>query len=263
MSVGSFILVKDESQWIGPHLASWLPHLDQMVFFDGKSKDGTLEIIKEFGKGHPHGHKITLVEDRDPANLQDDYVRLFDDAMRTLKTDWAFFLHPDMIPENPEALKNVVDGVSYFTHMRSFAGNPGGILYEIDGRAQAWKNIYRLRNPDLGAHYFGHYGAQNEDVYFRAITGSVHNFFGSNFDKYQYDVKDSGLKILHFSDVRPYERRLDRMVKCLMNQGYSDVWAKENAPLHPRVSLEDGMGVRFNPSKYPSVFDTWKERAYV
>ena len=56
------MIVKNEAPFIGAYLASWLPHLDEMVLFDGNSKDGTLETIKAFRESHPDGHKITLVE---------------------------------------------------------------------------------------------------------------------------------------------------------------------------------------------------------
>jgi len=46
MSLGSFILIKNESQWIAPHILRVLPFIDQMVFFDGNSTDGTLEYLK-------------------------------------------------------------------------------------------------------------------------------------------------------------------------------------------------------------------------
>ena len=264
MSIGSFILIRNEAEWIGPHLAAWLPYLDEMVFLDGNSTDGTLEILRDFRASHPDGGKITLVENRDVANLQDDYVRRFNEALRTLKTDWAFFLHPDMIPENPEALRCVGDdGVAFSTHMRSFAGEPGGKLYELMGRGKQWKNIHRLRNPDLGAHYHGAYGAYNEDVYFSEITGGEHEFHGSAFSRYPYDVKDSGLRILHFSDVRARSRRISRMISCLVNQGAGLDLAAEIAASHPRVTLSDGQdhfGTKYkmDPATYPPVFDTWR-----
>lgn len=256
VSIGSYTLIKNERPWIGAHLASWLPHLDQMVFFDGNSTDGTLEIIKDFISHHPQGHKIKLAEDRDPENLQEDYVRLFNECMWSLDTDWAIFLHPDMIPVNPGAVKNIKGGISYFCRMESYAGKNGQLL-RISGRAERWKNIYRLRNPELGAHYHGFYGAANEDTYFSDITGDEHKFFGEDFGKYSYEVKDSSLRIMHFSDVRTYERRLDRMVKCLVNQGMTQEQAEKVAPAHPRVTLKDGDGLSFIPAEYPEIFKTW------
>lgn len=254
MSIGSFVLVRNEAPWIAAHILSWLPHLSQMVFFDGNSTDGTLEIIRAIQRNETGGEKILLVEDKDPRDLQDDYVRLFDEAMRSLKTDLAFFLHPDMIPARVPGLDHLKDAVAASVSMRSFAGEPGGQLYEIKGRGEAWKSIFRLRNPDLGAHYWGHYGHADEDVYFRAITGSNHRHYGTDFNSYPYIVSDSGIEVLHYSDVRTSARRLDRMVKCLMNNGFDYEKARIKALSHPRVTLKDGDGFRFFPASYPASF---------
>lgn len=254
MSIGSFIITKNEGEWMSGHLSCWLPHLDQMVFLDGNSTDGTLEIIKAFQRDHPNGNRITLMEDQDPKDLQDDYVRKFNLALSMLNTEWAFFLHPDMVSPNPQAARNVKSGIAYSCRMRSFAGEPGGQLYEIDGRGTRWKNIYRLKNPDLGAHYFGHYGHADEDVYFRSITGDKHEHYGTDFHYYPYIVSDSGIEILHFSDVRSRERRIDRMVKCLLNNGFDHKAAVGKALSHPRVTFKNGDGLRFIPSDYPADF---------
>lgn len=258
-TVGSFCLVKNEGRWIAGHLLLWLPHLDQMVLFDGNSKDGTLEIIKAIQKDSPHGHKIKLVEDRDPKDLRDDYVRLFDECLRSVDCNYAFFLHPDMIPACKPDMSNLRNGTSlaFTTKMRSFAGDSN--LYEVRGRGERWKNIYRLRNPDMGAHYFGHYGAQNEDVYFRAITGDYHEHYGQDFQFYPYGIDDSGIEVLHFSDVRGHERRYQRMARSLENQGCSPEEASEIAKVHPRVTLKDGDGFEFVPAKYPADFISAKE----
>ena len=77
MSIGSFCLVKNEVTWIRQHLDCWLNYLDEMVFLDGCSTDGTLEIIKEFMSSHPQGHKIILEKYKDPKDLKDDYVWMF------------------------------------------------------------------------------------------------------------------------------------------------------------------------------------------
>lgn len=263
MSIGSFILIKNERSWIGPHLANWLPHLDQMVFLDGNSDDGTLEIIKDFRAHHPSGHKIKLLEDRDPKDLRDDYVRLFNEALTAVDCDLAFFLHPDMVAENPEAVRLIADGdgVAYWTQMISFAGEPDGELYRILGRDERWKNIYRRRGPDLGAHYHGWYGAWNEDVYFEAITGDTHDHHGADLSRYPYLVAPSGLRILHYSDVRPYARRLGRMATCLQNQNHASTrdQAEALAATHPRVTLKDGGGFTFERAEYHPIFKTWRD----
>ena len=205
MSIGTFTLVKGESFWIAAHILRVLPYVDQMVCFDGNSTDGTLEIIRAIKRDHDKDDKIRLVKDKDPKNLQDDYVRLFNECLRALDTDLAWFLHPDMYVVNPAQILKVKDSqaIALSTRMRSFGGDPGGQLLEIiEGRGPAWKNIYRLKNPDFGAHYHGHYGAADEDIYFSEITGKSHDHYGSEFGRYPYIVEDSGIEVLHFSDVR-------------------------------------------------------------
>lgn len=248
MTIGSFTLIKDEKLWIGPHLEAWLPILDQMVLFDGGSTDGTLEIIRHLQETHRLSYKIKLVEGKDPANLEDDYVRLFNECLWSLDTDLAAFIHPDMIPlrSKPFNLKVLDEAIAGSMRVRSFGGEPDAVnWWEIIGRGPVWKNIYRLRNPDLGAHYHGFYGAGNEDVYFSEITGDEYRHYGSDVSQYPYEVVDSGLEIAHLSDVRPYARRLDRMIKCLEHQGHSPEVAREIAPKHPRVTLYRGDGFDF------------------
>lgn len=261
MSIGTFMLIRDEHPWIAAHLLNVLPFIDEMVFLDGNSTDGTLEIIEHIRDNHEHGSKILLIKGQDPKNLQDDYVRLFNDALHKLNTDWAFFLHPDMWIADPSHLREVANmgGICLATRVTSFAGEPGGQLYEIDGRGKYWKNIYRLNNPNLGAHYFGSYGETAEDVYFSSITGKEHCFY-DDFKNYPYPILQSGLEILHFSDVRPYERRHSRMMKCLENNRWPKDKALERAATHPRVTLKDDGQYRFIPREYPLAMTEAREK---
>lgn len=252
-TVGTFTLIRNEARWIRAHLLSWLPFIDEAVFFDGDSTDGTLDIIKDVRANHPFGHRIKLFEHRDCADLDSDYQLVFNDCLRSLTTDYAIFAHPDMLLDEPGNIGFLGDAPAYTSSMRSFAGEIDGPLYEIKtGRAEAWKNIYRLHNPDLGLHYFGAYGAHNEDCYFSKITGNKHEYLGSDFAAYPYEVKDSGIKISHFSDVRTKERRVDRMIKCLLNQGNDLEMAQAIAKVHPRVNFENSFGYEFVPAEYPA-----------
>ncbi len=246
--IGSFCLVKNEGAWIKDHIEAWLPYLDEMVFFDGNSTDSTLQTLQDMEDNHPR--KVHFFPNKDPQNLQDDYVRLFNDCLHELKTDYAFFLHPDMFPLSGAENLRKLQGPAHYVNIRSFAGNPGEQLYETEGRAKAWKTIMQLK-PDLGLHYFGHYGAANEDMYFSKITGNQHDFYGENFGSYPYEVKDSGVTLAHFSDVRPYERRLERMKRCLINQGYDQYQADLFAPKHPRVNFQDDGDLKFKPVNDP------------
>lgn len=258
--IGSFTLIKNEAPWIGAHLEAWLPHLSEMVFFDGDSRDGTLEIILDVVHNHPLGDKVKLFTGKDPIDLQDDYVRLFDECLRSVSCDMALFLHPDMFPESfPDNLDHIKGAVAASVGMRSFGGEPDGKLYEINGRSKSWKNIYRLRNPDFGAHYHGHYGASTEDVYFKAITGNRHVMYES-FDMYPYKIVDSRIKVLHYSDVRPFSRRVDRMVKCLLNNGWDRHEAEAAAATHPRVTFKDEGSFKFTPCSYPDSMISIREK---
>src|SRR2546430_2773541 len=106
-----------------------------------------------------------------------------------------------MLLDDPGNIRGLNEHLAFYSTMRSFAGELDGPLLEItNGRTDRWKNVYRLKSPNLGLHYYGHYGVHNEDCYFSKITGCRHEFFGANFERYPYSVGDSGLKISHFSD---------------------------------------------------------------
>ncbi len=263
-TVGSFTLIKNEAEWIGAHLMAWLPLLDQMVFLDGNSTDDTRYVIDEVREKHPLGSKIVLWVNSDPADLRDDYVRVQNKALAQLGTNYAVFLHPDMFPLSvDDRFGNIGVYHAYAHGMKSYAGEPGEkYMYEIsEGRGAAWKNVMRKRDPDLGLHYHGHYGAANEDMYFSAITGDEHEFHGTKFERYPYAIGDSGLVIAHFSDVRPLERRISRMASCLVNQGWDPEKAKKYAPTHPRVSFDSRDGFVFNQIAVPAVL-TEAQAAY-
>lgn len=258
-TLGSFTLILNEAHWIAPHLTSWLPHLSEMVFYDGGSEDGTIEIIEAFRHAHPDGKKIRLFKDKNPKDLESDYTRLFDACLHELSTDLATFIHPDFYLEHPGNLHNLEGGISYTMNLRSFAGDPGGNLFEIVGRGEKWKNTYTLR-PDLGLHYHGAYGSPHEDCYYREITGDEHIHHGHNFDRYPYPVVDSGAKVLHYSDVRTPRRRYERMVKCLVNQGHPLARAEMIAMQHPRVTLKDSQDFTFTPASYSPEFVAAREK---
>lgn len=241
--IGSFTLIKDEAEWIGGHLEMWLPLLSEMVFFDGNSTDGTQQIILDVAHNHPMGHKVKLFTDKDPKDLRDDYVRVFNECLKSVESDHAAFIHPDMIPVTMGW--NLYNAPAHFMRVESYAGDSMSDLQHIKrGRTDKWKNIYQLK-PDLGAHYFGHYGSAEEDIYFSEITGDSHEIY-ADLARYPYRIADSGIKILHFSDVRPYSRRLDRMAKCLANQGHGPANVEKLAPLHPRVSLKNNLAFEFS-----------------
>lgn len=234
-SLGAFTIIKNEAHWVGFCLMACRPFVNEFVYFDGNSTDGTVELLKYIKKKYKI--RIRLFEGMDPKDLQEDYVRIFNECLKQVKSDYAMFLHPDMV--SVDSFPDLSDQeLAYFVTMRSFAGEPGKTLYEImEGRKSRWKSI--MRN-DLGLHYYGHYGAAEEDMYFQEITGPEHCLF-DNFAMYPYRIQDSGIRLNHYSDVRPLERRMNRMATCLTNQrkGMSREEALKLAAEHPRVSFRN------------------------
>ncbi len=233
--LGAFCITKNEAHWIGFSVMSTKDFIKEYVYFDGNSTDGTVELLKYISDKYKIN--ITVVEGQDPKDLQEDYVRVFNENIKALKSDYAVFLHPDMIcTKRPDSLLN--GPTSYSSIIKSFAGEPFDSLHEItEGRTDRWKNIM---TNGLGLHYHGHYGAENEDMYFKDMTGSEHILF-KNFASYPYEVKDSGTVFNHYSDVRPYSRRFGRMCSVLKNQypGIKDeLILKDMSKNHPRVSLQ-------------------------
>ena len=283
MSLGVFGLVRNEAQWIAFSILSMKDFVSEFVYFDGNSTDGTLELLDYIRS--KYGLQIKVFKGMDPKNLKDDYVRMFNECLGQVKSDYAAFIHPDMIcvkgPDRP------FTELAYKVNMRSFGGDPHGEIVEItEGRSGKWKSI--MKN-DYGLHYHGHYGTSNEDLYFRDITGDQHEVYqalallpnghelnspgrdgahneNSSQEVYKevvlfpYEVGESGIELYHYSDVRPYSRRLSRMITCIVNEnpGFNREMAKELAITHPRVSLQPGGpfgNFKFKPiGDSPSVF---------
>ena len=253
MNLGVFMLVKNEANWLPYHLLSFKDVVSEWCFYDGNSTDGTLEIL-EYMKSK-YGLNIRVFKDKDPKDLQDDYARLFDECLNQLTTEYALFAHPDMVLVGGS--KPDLSALAATVEMDHFGGDPGGPIFKFtEGRGRTWKIIMKRA---LGLHYFGHYGAQNEDMYFRDITGDSH-ILHNDLNLYPYEIEDSGLKIHHYSDVRPYRRRLGRMMSALKVQypGSEESALKEMAVSHPRVCLSSSNpwpGFAFSEhSDIPNIF---------
>lgn len=236
-SISIFNMTKNESAWIGFHVMSVKDFVSEFVYYDS-STDGTTEILEYLRD--KKGINIRLFKNRDVKNLQDDYVDLSNEIMRQCKSDYLWYCHPDMILDPSSINKTSGRAYCYSVAMRSYAGDPLGKVFEFEkGRAKAWKSI--MQNG-FGLHYYGHYGAHNEDMYFGQITGNSHELF-SDFKSYPYAIKDSGFLMHHFSDLRTPKRRLSRMISCLKNQNHPEERAQMLAKVHPRVTLQENNDV--------------------
>jgi glycosyltransferase involved in cell wall biosynthesis len=238
MKISAMSIIKNESQYIGYSIMSVLDYVDELVYFDGNSTDGTIEIIEYIQKKYDKDKKIKLFKNKDFKNFNEDYTRLNNECLSMCTGDYIWFLHPDMVVLNPEKIK--IDGkfIRYFVNVNSIAGENAELVM-TSGRTGKWYTIYK---NDLGLHYHGFYGSPDEDFYFRAITGDEH-VDHQGLKPRPYAIQDSGITLNHYCETKPYDRRLEKMKKVLklcfpnMSDKDIDVSAKE----HPRVNLGDGV----------------------
>jgi hypothetical protein len=132
--------------------------------------------------------------------------------------------------------------IRYNVGMVSIAGENRDLVIS-EGRSNKWATIFK---NDYGLHYYGFYGSNEEDMYFRDITGNDHTNYKQTI--LPYKIGESGIELYHYCDTKPYKRRLERMIRCLENQqpnaSRSDI--REFAINHPRVALQDGAILRAN-----------------
>jgi glycosyltransferase involved in cell wall biosynthesis len=242
---------------------SILDYVDELIFADGNSTDGTLEIIDLIKRKFDKGDKIKLFLDKDCKDLQQDYVSLFDWTLKQVKSDYAWFIHPDMICINPETIRPAIEkgGMRYHVGLVSIAGDKRELKF-LEGRDGSWATIYRNA---YGLHYYGNYGTAEEDCYFQDLTGDVHVFWKIQ-KRLPYQILDSGIKLIHYCDCKPYKRRYERMLKCLKNlyPERPEMDLEIEAAKHPRVNLKDGTYInkvfKFAPNDYiPEVFKRYAE----
>ncbi len=239
MTISAFSVIKNESAFIGYGLLSILPYVDEVVYFDGNSTDGTLKLLDYIKTKYDDKNKIKVFMDRDFSDFRQDYQRVFNECMKACSGSYLFYVHPDMILTDPGDLVNREkwNALAYYVNMRSFAGEDLG--YEITrGRTNKWKTI--MKNS-FGIHYWGDYGHEHEDMYFKAITGDAHKVLPA-MRLYPFEVKNSGIKLSHFCECKPRLRREQKMENVLKttqtfkNQETLDEYVIN----HPRVNLKSG-----------------------
>jgi glycosyltransferase involved in cell wall biosynthesis len=256
--------VKNEAQFIGYSIMAILPYIHEIIYACAKSTDGTDELLDYIKETHA-GDKLTILRkpeyDFDPHDMG-AYNQSFNDCIQKADGDAVWFLHPDMIVTNPESLPNVPAGAAWYTTLTSYAKDFKTKIAQ--GRALRWKNMHIKR---FGLHYYGEYGSQNEDFYFGDITGEKHEHFGEAFGRYPFRVRDSGIKVNHYCELKDFSRRYEKMKTCLETlYPKSDPEAiKELALAHPRVTLEKTSDLFGNfifaeaNDPIPTIFEKHKE----
>jgi hypothetical protein len=270
MKISVISPVKNEVDFIGYSVMAVLPFIHEIVYTCAPSTDGTDNLLA-FIKAKYAGDRLQLHYKSDSGDFDFDpmdmeaYNEAYNFAIRHSTGDAVWFLHPDMIVTNPEAIAKVGesdDALAYFTHVTSYARD---LKTEIlAGRAKRWKNIHRNQ---FGLHYYGGYGSVNEDFYHKDITGKAYRHHGQEFTEYPFEVVDSGITVNHYCELKSYSRRLEKMKRCLKTQhpGFDDKRIEELAMRHPRVTLENAGETfghfEFGPSKSPTpkVFELYKD----
>ena len=258
--ITAFTIIKNEVDYIGYSIMSILDYVDELVYADGNSTDGTIELIEHIKEKYDKDNKIKLFKNKDCKNLKGDYTRLFNWVLKQCTSDYVMFWHADMVMTNPEMFKNIKEPtIRYFIKMVSFVR--GGKKYFKAGRCIRWHTIYK---NDYGLHQYGDYGNVHEDFYFRDITGDEHIAYNMNYNL-NYKTKDSKLVAHHFCEGKDYDRRLDKMIKSLVHCKWAKDKAIKVAKNHPRVTLKSGKyrGINFEIKPFKGVqADVFKKYAY-
>lgn len=230
--------VKNEAPWIGYSIMAVLPHVHEFVYTCAESNDGTDELLSYIKEKYA-GDKLKVIRrpeyDWNPHDMA-AYNKSYNDAIETATGDVIFFLHPDMLVTTPEVLSSLKPGpLAWISNLVCYAGDFNTKI--VNGRAYQWKNLYAKK---FGLHYYGGYGSEEEDFYFRDITGKAYKHHNGNWKAYPYSVADVGLKVNHYCELKSYKRRLEKMKLCLktLMPNWTDEMVAEMASQHPRVTLE-------------------------
>lgn len=256
--------ILNECPWVAFSIMAALEHIHQFIYaLDAKSNDGTRELL--FHVKQKYAHEKLIIIDHPTFHPSDmkAYNEAFNVCIAKATGDAVWFLHPDMIVLNPVAIESMPESMAWYTNVTSYAGDFQTIITK--GRCDKWKNIHARK---LGVHYFGGYGSQNEDFYHSDITGKSYKHYGTKFSLYPFQVKNSGINVNHYCELKDYSRRLEKMKSCLRNQNphVSEAWIEDAAIQHPRVTLEwssknfgDFEFTRSSDIKPPSVFEKYKD----
>lgn len=253
--------VKNEAPWIGYSIMDSLEHMHEYVYSCAKSDDGTDELL-DYIKQEYAGDKLVILRKPDydfNPHDQKAYNAAFNDCIEKSTGEAVWFKHPDMIVHNAEAIPSIRPGsLAYWTNLTSYAGDFSTKITK--GRATRWKNICMKK---FGLAYYGSYGSQNEDFYFKGITGNAYNHYGEDFRSYPYKVADSGLQVSHFCELKSYKRRFEKMKSCMktLYPTLPPESIEQAASVHPRVTLESKNGFEFSKTDdgIPEVIKKYKE----
>jgi len=252
MRISVICPVLNEVDFIGHSIMAALPFVhDFWYMLDDNSDDGTRDLLFHIKDKYAHEKlNIWKTPNFHPSDMK-AYNEAFNIGIRHMTGDAAWFLHPDMIVTEGAALKE--GPLAWWTQVTSYAGDFQTKITK--GRCSQWKNIHAKK---FGLHYFGGYGSTNEDFYHSDITGTAYKHYGTDFEKYPFEVAPSGIKVNHYCELKGYKRRLEKMKLCLKTQfpHFDDKRIEEMAIHHPRVTLENSSrefgAFEFSPVQDPT-----------
>jgi hypothetical protein len=227
--------VLNEVDFIGYSVMAALPYVHEFIYaLDEKSNDGTRELL-DYIRHRYAFEKLKVIDfpTFHPSDMK-AYNGAFNACIKESTGDAVWFLHPDMIVTK---WADIQEGpLAWWVNMTSFAGDLQTKIAK--GRTTQWKNIH---SKTFGVHYAGGYGSQNEDFYHSVITGNVYKHFGTDFDKYPYEIAPSGISVNHYCELKSYRRRLEKMKHCLRTQcpTLPENILEQTAIKHQRVTLEE------------------------
>jgi len=272
-TISVFTPIKNEIDFIGYHCMAFYPYFKKFVWADGGSTDGTVELLRYIKKKHDPDNKIMLFENMDCNVYEQSYEDLYNFLLKKCDTEIVSYIHPDMIPLNPEVLKDEFndDCLRWTSGMISFAGDRDHIWKDNTARADKW--IVFNKN-DFGLHYHGYYGDLVEDLFYKDLTGDEYLFWAGN-PNLPYRIGQSKLIMHHYCDAKGYERRYCKMKSVFVNHSKNRLKVtpeqiESETKAHPRVTGKTGkwQDIAGNSmdfiripykGKQPDVFEKYKE----
>lgn len=243
-SVSVFCIIKNEAQFIGLSVMSFLDYVDELCYLVSPSNDATMDILTHIKERYDKHDcvKIFPYEDFNVQN-QSAYELANTISIQHCTSDYCFWVHADMLCTNPWDIKDeiIANGYAdrYEVNVQSIAGENYDQEFE-DGRNPWWGNI--IKN-DYHPEYRGAYGSKDEDFFHTDLVDESERRHWSRITDAPFSVARSAVKILHFCECRPYEERKRKMIKVLRTAyaGIQDDQVADVVATHPRITLQDGM----------------------
>jgi glycosyltransferase involved in cell wall biosynthesis len=212
LKISAFSFCGNEVSYIGYSTMSLLPYVDEVIWADGNSNDGTLDLIKHIQTQYDPEKKVKLFEGFLFENYREDYDEKFNWLLKRCSGDWVIFNHADMVWLDPWKIRPLLEAIheddfiwGLRVNFRSFINDRWHCMEEND---YTWPLIYKNAH---GLHHRGAYGTPYEDFYFE--DGLRHDIRSSRRDSEEIRIFHSSIWMHHYRSCKPEWQRLDKMVK--------------------------------------------------